>query len=880
MSSKILAAVAMTALSITIGVASLIPRLAHAASPPSVTTASPQARLSAQRGRTLKAVVTQRRSYPAMFEVAYQRYPELPRGVLESIARQQSNWYHLQPSAERITHGHMPPAWGVMGLYHGYGFEDQVTMGAELAGLSVDAVLHQPQANILAAAALLDQALRRARADARPSASMESILATALRDYAGFGPHSAPDAYARQSFAWDTLHSMAHGVHRNGIVIQARDIDIEKAFTAQQLRLLRAPFLRIKADTGGALPGRLDPDDSEAGIAPLGPVSKQTMSADYGPAIWNPAYWGNYSTAWNSTTEVIMHTMEGSYAGAIAWFKDPNANVSAHYCLRRSDGQITQMVRETETAWHAAYHNGHSIGLEHEGYASAADNWTSAIINASAALVMDICADRGIDCSKAWQGPGYGYWHVVPESVTVKGHGMLTYNSNRYDPGQYFPWATFYSLINGGAPPPGGNGQLWVDTYADASGFNSPTDTSPQGTLNAGTNYVYCKAWGRQVNDGNAYNSWWMKTDLDTGEAGRWVSAFYLSNWGNDEARDNAGTILPLCPNRVGTPKYFVDTWASASGYNAPTHTSSVGTLNAGSNYVYCKAWGRKIGDNSAYNHWWMRTDLDSGGDNKWVSAYYSNGGNDEAKTNDGYDLPECMYLPYGAIGIKYYDLGGIRSALGAPTSGEMDAPLGGRKHAFDHGIILWTPGTDAWAVHGMILDAFQATGGVTEWGYPTMDEADAATSPVSGQTGRYQYFQHALLLWTPSTGAHVVGGAILTHFENNGREAEFGYPTMNETDAHASPLTGQVGRFQYFEDGLYLWTPTTDAWIVRDHILDHFKANGRENVFGFPLEDAVPWGSSGVKQAFEMGTIYWSPATGTHWAPSGTIFWDGFESA
>ena len=74
--------------------------------------------------------------------------------------------------------------------------------------------------------------------------------------------------------------------------------------------------------------------------------------------------------------------------------------------------------------------------------------------SASPRLTRSICARRPVNCASAWQGPGYDYWRVVPDSVRIKGHGMLTSNQNRYDPGRYFPWASFYQLINNGAPPP------------------------------------------------------------------------------------------------------------------------------------------------------------------------------------------------------------------------------------------------------------------------------------------------------------------------------------------------------------------------------------------------------------------------------------------
>lgn len=94
----------------------------------------------------------------------------------------------------------------------------------------------------------------------------------------------------------------------------------------------------------------------------------------------------------------------------------------------------------------------------------------------------------------------------------------------------------------------GGGGKYYVDTFANAPGYASPTSTTQTGTLYAGTNYVFCKAWGREIRDASGnFNHWWLKTDLDVGPAGQYVSAYYLSRWGNDEARDNNGTVIPNC---------------------------------------------------------------------------------------------------------------------------------------------------------------------------------------------------------------------------------------------------------------------------------------------------------------------------------------------
>jgi hypothetical protein len=73
---------------------------------------------------------------------------------------------------------------------------------------------------------------------------------------------------------------------------------------------------------------------------------------------------------------------------------------------------------------------------------------------------------------------------------------------------------------------------------------------NPVGQLYAARNYVFCKIWGGIVSDGANYNHWWMWTDLDvtySGPGQGYVSAYYLTRWGNDVAKDNNGTVIPDC---------------------------------------------------------------------------------------------------------------------------------------------------------------------------------------------------------------------------------------------------------------------------------------------------------------------------------------------
>lgn len=179
-------------------------------------------------------------------------------------------------------------------------------------------------------------------------------------------------------------------------------------------------------------------------------------STDYPPAIWNPAASCNYSSRSIPITHVAVHTTQGSYASAISWFQNCSSNVSAHYVIRSSDGQITQMVREANKAWHVGNSNGYTVGIEHEGYISNPSAWyTTAMYNASAALTRDILASRGLP-QKVYDG-SWG-WSAKPADsyFNVKGHVNYA-NQTHTDPGSGWDWPRYKKLVAGGSTSGGGS---------------------------------------------------------------------------------------------------------------------------------------------------------------------------------------------------------------------------------------------------------------------------------------------------------------------------------------------------------------------------------------------------------------------------------------
>ncbi|MCA9559727.1 MAG: N-acetylmuramoyl-L-alanine amidase, partial [Myxococcales bacterium] len=136
---------------------------------------------------------------------------------------------------------------------------------------------------------------------------------------------------------------------------------------------------------------------------------------------------------------VVIHTTEGSYNSARDWFRNPNNQykTSAHYVIRSSDGEITQMVRESDTAHHVRNYNSHSIGIEHEAFVDERRYYTDAMYQSSAALVRYLCQKYNIPMDRAH----------------IRGHNELD-PARRSDPGRYWDWDRFMAMVNNGAAPP------------------------------------------------------------------------------------------------------------------------------------------------------------------------------------------------------------------------------------------------------------------------------------------------------------------------------------------------------------------------------------------------------------------------------------------
>lgn len=142
------------------------------------------------------------------------------------------------------------------------------------------------------------------------------------------------------------------------------------------------------------------------------PTTRMTVGPEWDPNT-KLGNWDKYRTP---ITEIVIHTMVGTVAGADARFNDPHSNVSAHYGIGY-DGKKYQWVDEDYVAYHAGYYpaNQCSIGIEHEDLGNYNDSRPDVLYASSAELVAELCKFYNIPCDATHVIPH----HNVPNVATA-----------------------------------------------------------------------------------------------------------------------------------------------------------------------------------------------------------------------------------------------------------------------------------------------------------------------------------------------------------------------------------------------------------------------------------------------------------------------------
>ncbi len=272
-----------------------------------------------------------------------------------------------------------------------------------------------------------------------------------------------------------------------------------------------------------------------------------------------PASSANYTNdSRTSVSTVVIHTMEGSYSGAISWFQNSDASASAHYMIRSSDGEITQMVDEEDIAWHAGdwTTNSNSIGIEHEGFVSDPSTWyTDAMYRSSAALTRDICDRYGIPKDRD---------HIighneVPGCSNPNGGG----NSCHTDPGDGWDWDYYISLVKEEGSSGGGGGTsalpdgtktgtFQVEAHSSRYGKRDTCSGRLTGTASNGNLYLTGDCQGDTYPEAGVLRIAWSGAAMGNNISGSVVADGYSDPWAGSINSDGSVSAVIAGTKDIG----------------------------------------------------------------------------------------------------------------------------------------------------------------------------------------------------------------------------------------------------------------------------------------------------------------------------------------
>ena len=374
-------------------------------------------------------------SYANEFKAAYIAYPEVPKGMLEAVAFCQTRITNIQ-HPEHSCAG-LPEVSGVMGLIEdgqSY-FKNTQSLVANTANVTLSE-MGDPATDIMAYAATYAAYLQELSISPGDFSGHEFVL----RQLSEIPSDGNPvNEFALSAFTYQILDFLRDEEQQATFQFPAHPINLKAVYGEDNLKILSAKKVTVSEET--VINSKGDQ------------FTPQNKSLEYGPALWVATPSCNYSSrAGTPISAVTIHTIQGSYAGAISWAQNCNANVSYHYVVRSTDGQITQMLYEADKGWHVGNANPYAIGIEHEGYVDNPAWYTTALYTASADLTKDITqSGYGINPLRTYYGPSSTGLNTLGSCTTIKGHQHFPSQSHT-DPGINWNWEYYYQLINDTPP--------------------------------------------------------------------------------------------------------------------------------------------------------------------------------------------------------------------------------------------------------------------------------------------------------------------------------------------------------------------------------------------------------------------------------------------
>ena len=369
------------------------------------------------------------------FLTAYSQLSKVPKGTLEAVSYNNTRMLEITENDVTACSG-LPQPFGIMGVFDNgknYFLENGKLIG-KLSGISIQEQKSSIEKQVLAYGLALDSLMKNCLKNKKITEG--ECLRICLLQLSEIPHLGLVNDFARNTFVWEVFKYLNDLEFAETNHFDAKNYDLAAIFGADNYLVLSAKKIEIKNNK--VL--------SQAGVS-YKPLFDKSL--EYGPAIWTPAPACNISNR-NGTliSAITIHTVQGTYSGAISWAQNCNSSVSYHYVVRSSDGQITQMVLEAKKAWHVGSENPYTIGYEHEGYVNNPVWYTEALYQGSANLSKDIIASGyGINGLRTYCGPSSANSTVLGSCTKIKGHQHYP-NQTHTDPGINWNWEKYYRLIN------------------------------------------------------------------------------------------------------------------------------------------------------------------------------------------------------------------------------------------------------------------------------------------------------------------------------------------------------------------------------------------------------------------------------------------------
>ncbi|WP_433870279.1 N-acetylmuramoyl-L-alanine amidase [Saccharopolyspora sp. CA-218241] len=282
----------------------------------------------------------------------------------------------------------------------------------------------------------------------------------------------SPRASGARSFADDVYDVLGQG--RKRTTSTGQELAFPKVTDVTMDRDLTGTGL-AQARTANRQAARNEDEDTKPKAECPSELDCRYIPAAYAPTDpENPAGgYGNYDTADRPNDaridSIVIHDTELSYQATISAFQNPASGSAAHYVVRSSDGQITQMIPTKDMAWQAGSwdRNITSIGIEHEGWAAEGGTWyTEKMYRSSAKLVRHLADKYDIPLDRE---------HIIGHDE-VSAETPAKAGLEHYDPGPYWDWDRYMELI--GAPAEEGTGGNRAVTISPDFDTNRPEVTT------------------------------------------------------------------------------------------------------------------------------------------------------------------------------------------------------------------------------------------------------------------------------------------------------------------------------------------------------------------------------------------------------------------